>query len=164
MADLYAFLELEGIEGESQDSQYKDKIELHSISWGATNNSSFKHGTGATVSKGQIHELSISKFMCKASMRLFERCVDGQHVPTGKLTLCKMSGEDNKIAYFEIEFEKMYVTSYSLSASGGGDLPMESTTLSFVQAKTKYLPQSNEGDASGNVGFGWDLQRNVKVA
>jgi hypothetical protein len=38
---------------------------------------------------------------------------------------------------------------------------MESATLHFVKVKTKYLPQGNEGDATGNVDFGWDLQKNV---
>jgi type VI secretion system secreted protein Hcp len=164
MVGLYAFIDLEGIEGEATDQDYKDKIEVQSVSWGGTNHSSFKHGTGGTISKGQMHEISFSKYMCKASLKLFERCVDGSHIPTGTLTLCKMSGDDNKIKYFEVELDKVYVTSYNVSAHGGGDLPMESITLSFVQAKTKYLPQKNEGYAAGNIGFGWDMQRNVKVS
>jgi type VI secretion system secreted protein Hcp len=162
MADLYAFFDLEGIEGEAQDSDYENQIEVQSVSWGGTNNSSFKHGTGATNSKGQIHEISFSKYMCKASMPLFERCVDGTHIPTGTLTLCKLAG-DSKMKYFQVKLSKCYVTSYHLTASGSGELPMESCTLSFVQTQTQYLPQTNEGDSAGNMGFGWDLQKNAKV-
>ena len=163
MADLYAFLDLEGIEGEAQDSKYEKQIELHSVSWGATNSSSFASGTGASNSKGEIHEISFSKPMCKASMRIFERCVNGQHFKKGKLTLCKLAGDNNKIAYYEVDMEHVTITSYRLSASDGGQLPMETGSIHFVQVKTKYLPQSNEGDASGNIGFGWDLQRNEKL-
>ena len=53
------------------------------------------------------------------------------------------------------------MTSFQISAHGGGQLPMESATLHFVKVKSKYLPQGNEGDATGNVDFGWDLQKNV---
>ena len=49
MADIYAFLELEGIPGEAQDSEYKDKIELQSFAWGASNNSSYTSGTGSGI-------------------------------------------------------------------------------------------------------------------
>ena len=57
-ADVFAFLELEGIEGEAQDSHYHGKIELQSFSWGASNNSSFAVGTGGSVGKGQIHDIN----------------------------------------------------------------------------------------------------------
>ena len=49
----------------------------------------------------------------------------------------------------------------SIAAHGDGQLPTESSTLHFVQMKSKYLPQGNEGDPSGNVDFGWNLQKNV---
>ena len=57
MADIYAFLELDGVEGESQDSEYQKKIEVQSIAWGGSNNSSFHHGTGSGIGKGHIHEI-----------------------------------------------------------------------------------------------------------
>jgi type VI secretion system secreted protein Hcp len=164
MADLYAFLDLDGIEGEAQDSKFHAQIELQSVSWGATNSSSFGSGTGASTSKGDIHEISFSKPMCKASMRIFERCVNGQHFKKGKLTLCKLAGDNNKIAYYEVDMKHVTITSYRLSASDGGQLPMETGSIHFVQVETKYLPQSNEGDPSGNIGFGWDLQRNEKLS
>ena len=158
-ADIYAFLDLEGIEGEAQDSKYEKKIELNSFGWGASNNSSFQSGTGPSVSKGQIHDISFSKFTCQASLRLLERAVSGKPVPKGKLTLCKLVG-DTKIPYFEIDMDHVCVTSYQLSAGSDGQLPHESGTIHFVKVKTKYKPQGKEGDASGHVDFGWDLQKN----
>jgi type VI secretion system secreted protein Hcp len=159
-ADIFAFLELEGIEGEAQDSDYEKKIELQSFSWGASNNSSFASGTGASVGKGQIHDISFSKYTDRASVRLMERAVNGQHIKKGKLSLLKQSGE-KKIPYFEVELTDVVVTSFQLAAGGDGHLPMESGTLHFVKMHTYYKPQGNEGDATGNVDFGWDLQKNA---
>ena len=160
MADIYAFLELEGIEGESQDSEYTDKIELQSFSWGASNNSSYAVGTGSGIGKGQIHDIACSKFTDKSSLKLLERAVNGKPIDSGKLSLLKMSGE-TKIPYLEVELTNVVVTSYQLSAGSDGQLPMESLTLHFVKVQSHYKPQGNEGDPAGNVDFGWDLQQNV---
>jgi len=158
--DVYAFLELDGIEGEAQDSKYEKKIELQSFSWGASNSSSFASGTGGSTAKGQIHDISVSMYTSRASLRLMERAVNGQHIKKGKLTLCKLHGE-TKIGYFELDLEHVVITSFQIAAGSNGQLPMESATLHFVKVKAKYLPQGNEGDATGNVDFGWDLQKNV---
>ena len=158
-ADAFAFLELEGIEGEAQDSQYEKKIELQSFSWGASNSSSFATGTGGSITKGQIHDISVSMYTSRASLRLMERAVNGQHIKKGKLTLCKLHGE-TKMGYLELDLEHVVVTGFQISAGSNGELPMESATLHFVKVKAAYLPQGNEGDATGNVDFGWDLQKN----
>jgi len=159
MADFFAFLDLKGIEGESQDSKYTNMIELHSFSWGATNNSSFASGTGSGIGKGQIHDISCSKYTDKASLKLMERAVNGKPIATGKLSLLKQSG-DTKIAYVEVDLTNIVVTSFHVNATGDGSLPMEAFTLHFVKAQTHYKPQGNEGDPAGNVDFGWDLQQN----
>jgi type VI secretion system secreted protein Hcp len=160
MADVYAFLDLEGIPGESQDSEYTDKIELQSFSWGASNNSSYATGTGSGIGKGQIHDISCSKFADKASLKLMERAVNGKPIPSGKLSLLKLSGE-TKMAYLELELTDIVVTSWQVAAGADGHLPMESMTLHFVKVQSHYKPQGNEGDPAGNIDFGWDLQQNV---
>src|SRR5215467_4790595 len=154
MADVYAFLELEGIEGEAQDSKFQGKIELQAFSWGATNNSSYDSGTGGNDGKGHIHDISFSKFMCKASPELMKRTVTGKAISKGKLSLCKLAGENDgdKIAYYEVELEKIVLTSYQMAASGGAQLPMESGTIHFVITKPKYRPQTNDGSAEGPIG------------
>jgi type VI protein secretion system component Hcp len=60
-----------------------------------------------------------------------------------------------------LDLEHVVITSFQIAAGSNGELPMESATLHFVKVKASYLPQGNEGDATGNVDFGWDLQRNV---
>jgi type VI secretion system secreted protein Hcp len=160
MADIYAFLDLDGIEGESQDSDYTNKIELQSFSWGASNNSSYASGTGSGIGKGQIHDISCSKFTDKASLKLMERSVNGKPIETGKLSLLKQSGE-TKIPYLELELTNVVVTSFHVAAGSDGHLPMESFTLHFVKVQSHYKPQGNEGDPAGNIDFGWDLQQNI---
>src|SRR5271168_3005805 len=119
MADVYAFLDLDGIEGESQDSQYTNKIELQSFSWGATNNSSYASGTGSGIGKGQIQDISCTKYADKASLKLMEKAVNGKPIDSGKISLLKLSG-DTKVAYMEFDLTNIVVTSYQVSATGDG--------------------------------------------
>jgi type VI secretion system secreted protein Hcp len=162
MADVYAFLDLNGIEGESQDSQYTNKIELLSFSWGATNNSSYASGTGSGIGKGQIQDISCTKFVDKSSLKLMEKAVNGKPIDSGKISLLKLSG-DTKVAYLEFELSNIVVTSYQVSGQGDGQLPTDHFSLHFVKVQSHYKPQGNEGDPSGSVDFGWDLQQNASA-
>src|SRR3979490_1154119 len=126
--DVYAFLELDGIEGEAQDSKYEKKIELQSFSWGASNSSSFASGTGGSTAKGQIHDISVSMYTSRASLWLMQRAVNGQHIKKGKLTVGNLHGE-TKMGYFELELRHGVVAASHTAAGGDGHLPMESATL-----------------------------------
>jgi type VI secretion system secreted protein Hcp len=160
MAQIYAFLELDGIEGESQDSDYAKKIELQSMSWGSTNNSSFRHGTGSSIGQGDTHDISCSKYTDKASLNLHKYCTIGKVIPSAKLTLLKQQG-DSKIAYFEVKLTNVVVTGWHLNAGGDGNLPVEQFNLHFVKHESSYKPQGDSGDPQGNVDFNWDIQKNV---
>jgi len=157
--NMYAFLKLDGIEGESQDDAYKNQIEVQSFGWGASNSSSFRHGTGSGVGVGDTHDIQISKYTDKSSLTLMNKCTTGKTIPSGQLTLLKMQGE-TKIAYFKIELTDVVITAWTMSGSGGGELPSENVTLHFVKHKTSYLPQGDTGDPTGNVDFSWDIQKN----
>jgi type VI secretion system secreted protein Hcp len=158
MADIYAFLDLEGIEGEAQDSDYEGKIEILSVSLGASNTSSYGSGTGPSVAKGNIQPINFTKYTDKASVELFKRAVTGKPIDSGKLTLLKLSG-DTKIPYYKVDMTNVVVTSFQTAASGDGNLPMESFSLSFVEVQLVYQPQGNEGDPAGNKDFKWNLQK-----
>ena len=160
MAQIYAFLKLNGIEGESQDSEYQDQLEILSAGWGSSNNSSFEHGTGSGVGIGQIHDITCTKYTDKASLNLHKYCVTGKTIPDGQLTLVKLQ-DQTKIAYFKVNLTNIVVTSWSMSANGNGELPLEHFTLHFVKSESTYLPQGDTGDPQGNVDFNWDIQQNV---
>jgi len=69
--EIFAFLHLEGIDGEAEDSKFKKHLALQSVAWGATNGGTFSQGTGPTSgNKGQLHDISFSKYLCSGSLRL----------------------------------------------------------------------------------------------
>jgi type VI secretion system secreted protein Hcp len=165
MAEICAYLELEGVKGEAQDSKFKEQIELQSFSWGVSNSSSYESGTGGNIGAGTIHEVSFSKYMCKASPELMRRCANGKAITKGKLSLYKLAGgtDEDKVVYYETEFEKIVFRGYNVHASGGAQLPMESASMAFVIMHPQYRPQDNDGGAMPAIGFKWDLQQNKEV-
>jgi type VI secretion system secreted protein Hcp len=158
MADICAFVKFDGVNGEAQDANYQDHIELQSVSWGATNNSSYSDGTGPGVGTGQVHNMSFSKYMCKASTELMKRVIKGIPIDSGRLILCKRNGDD-PLEYYTCDMENIVVTQYNFHAGNSGDLATESFSIDFVIVKPNYVAQSNDGSGAGNHGFGWDLQK-----
>jgi type VI secretion system secreted protein Hcp len=161
------YLKLEGIKGEAQDDQFEDQIEVLGYSFGASGGGGFASNTGGSTSKGQVHELVIQKYHCKASLELWLRCLNQDHIPSGKLTLFKLSGE-TKIPYKEYEFTDMMVNHHSSSGScaagpGGSAVIQDSLSFSFAQVKMYYTPQADSGSAEGKIDKGWHVQKNIAV-
>jgi type VI secretion system secreted protein Hcp len=162
MADHYAFLELEGVEGEAQDAKFKDQIEVLSWDFGSHNQSSAAHLQGPAIGRGQLQDVNISKFVDKSSPELTKRCLTGQPISKGKLSVVKLAGTE-KIPYLVYEFEKIFITSCHQSGSGGSELPHEQISFTFVKVKKTYTIQDNDGTASGTKDFGWNRQENTEA-
>jgi type VI secretion system secreted protein Hcp len=161
MADMYAFLQLDPIKGESLDNDHKDWIELQSWSWGAANNSSFAHGSGGGTGKGHVQDMQCSKFMDKASADMMKYCVQGTHIDKGEIHLCKQH-KDKKVKYLTIKLKHVIITSYHVGASGDGQLPSESFSLHFVNVDENYKVQKDDGTEENGGDFKWDLQKNAE--
>src|SRR5262245_24315986 len=107
-ADMY--LKIDGIEGESEDSQNPKQVEVLSWSWGESNAGSFAHGGGGGTGKVNMQDISFSVLISKASPLLFNACATGKHVGFAILT-CRKAGEtQNK--YLEVTVKDVIVSSF----------------------------------------------------
>src|SRR5689334_17681861 len=107
------FLELEGVNGESLDKVFKSKkaIDVLSFNWGVSNTGTFHHGSGGGAGKANFQDLSITKYVDKATADLMLFGANGKHMNKGTLT-CRKAGE-NPLEYLKISMEKILVSSYS---------------------------------------------------
>ena len=76
------FLEIDGVEGESQDAKLFKSVEIEAFSWGASSGEK----------KVALQDLSVSKFVDLASPQLFQRLVQGTTIPSVEL-IGRTSGE-----------------------------------------------------------------------
>jgi type VI secretion system secreted protein Hcp len=161
-----AFLNVDGIPGESTDDAHADWIEILSYSTGVsqTASGSASSGGGASSERADFQDFSIVKALDKASPKLSVACADGTHISEVVLELCRAGGD--KVKYMEYKLSDCIVSSHRPggSSQGGETLPLEEVSFNYGKIEWTYTQQQRtDGSGGGNVAGGWDLEKNVKV-
>jgi type VI secretion system secreted protein Hcp len=158
-ADYY--LQLDGIKGESADSQHQGWIECTSVNWSITQPKSATASTagGHTAERAELSEISISKLVDLASPMLAQVCACGKTIPKAKLEMQRADGNGQPIKYFEVELENVLIA-HIAPAFNGADNAKEHIGLKFSKVRWKYTQQKIGGGANGNTAGGWDLASN----
>src|SRR5437016_92647 len=134
------FLDIDGVKGESQAKDFKDKIDIFSFSLGASNPSSVATGAGSGAGKVSISSISVQKIVDSATGELFLACCKGKHYKKAKLTV-REAGGDKPVEYMVLDFEQVFVDSISWGAASGGEKPSESVSFSFAKIQVDYKMQ-----------------------
>jgi type VI secretion system secreted protein Hcp len=156
------FLKIDGVPGESTDDKHKQWIEILSYSHGVSQMAAGSRSTGGAASGGRCdhQDFSITKAMDKASPPLNATCCDGKHIKKIILDLCRATGD--KQEYMKYTLEDVIVSSVSVGASSGGDLPIESVTFNYGKINWVYTETDHEtGKKKGEVKKWWDLVKNI---
>jgi type VI secretion system secreted protein Hcp len=163
MADTFFFLKLEGIEGESQDSDHSGQIDVLSFSESILNAGTYDAGTGGNTGKAVYSDVNFTKYVDKSSPTLRQYCGLGTQINTATLSCNKQAG-DKKVEYWKITMHNVVITSIQSSGSGGSQDPIpESLSFNFAGIEFDYTQQSNTGDAMGTTHFGRDVQKNTNL-
>jgi type VI secretion system secreted protein Hcp len=163
MSAFDAFLEIDGIKGESQDSKHKDKIELQAYSFGVSQpGAGFSTGGGGGAGKATFQDFNFSKRCDKATPLLFAACAQGTHIKKAQLVLRKAG--DKQQDYFIVDFTDVLISSQALSGQGSGDpIPTESISFNFTSLKMSYSPQKADGSLDTAVVRGYDVKAQKKI-
>jgi type VI secretion system secreted protein Hcp len=153
------FLKLDGIKGESQDSTHKEEIDVLAWSWGGSQSGTSHMGGGSGAGKVSIQDLSLTKYVDKASPTLFLKMCNGKHIPTGVLTVRK-AGE-HPLEYIKLHLDDILVSHLSTGGSGGEDRLTENITLNFSKFKIEYSPQKADGSGEPAIECKWDIAANA---
>ena len=154
------FLKIDSVKGEAQDRIHKDEIDVLAWSWGGTQSGTMRTGGGGRVS---IQDLSLTKWVDKASLVLFRYLATGMQFSEAKLTVRKAGG-DSPLEYLVVTLKDVIITSLSTGGSGGEDRLTENISLNFASFQLSYQPQKQDGSADGAaMTFGWDIAANVPM-
>jgi type VI secretion system secreted protein Hcp len=162
MPDIY--MQIDGLKGESTDSEHKDWIELlsfnHSIAQPAS--ATAASAGGGTTARCQHSDYSISKYVDLASPKLYELCSSGKHIKTVKLEMMRASG-DKRVKYMVVELGEVVIS--HVAPAGGGDFPSEAVSFNYGTIKWTYTQQKRaDGSQGGNTTGGWSLVENKTAA
>lgn len=160
-----AFMQLEGIKGESTDDKHKEWLEIQDYGFGASQDRSGSASSAGNLSSARvsIQDFTFSHNLDLASPKLFEYCCTGQVIPKVTVTLNRSGGEKTK--YMEYKLTDVLVSSISRggSSQSGEDVPTECVTLAFGKLEMTYTKIGVDGKVAGNASAGWDLKANKKV-
>ncbi len=154
------FLKIKDIPGESRDKTHKDEIDVLAWSWGATNSGTMHIGAGGGSGKVNVQDISVTKFVDKASPKLMEAVCEGKHIPECTLVVRKAGG--TPVEYLTIIMKECLISSYSTGGSGGEDRLTENLSINFAKFEQKYVPQTATGKADSPIPFAWNIEANAK--
>ena len=155
------FLKIDDVQGESVDSKHKDWIDVQSWSWGMSQPGTSHSGTGGGGGKVSVQDLSIVKYVDKATPNLMKMCCNGKHFKLATLKIRKAGGE--ALVYVKIELNDGIVTGVSTAGGTGDERLTETVTLNFASFKYEYTPQDAKGSGAGAVPCGWDIAKNTAL-
>ena len=147
------FLKIEGVDGESKDKTHGKEIDVLSLSWSTAMQSSRAGGAG----KVSAEELAITKYIDKATPKLFEALASGQHVAEAKIVVRNAGG--NPVEYLKYTLKDIMVSSYSTSGSSGEDRPTESISFNYGKIEVEYTELNADGTPGKVTVRGWDVTK-----
>jgi type VI secretion system secreted protein Hcp len=153
------FLKLNGIEGESVDKIHAKEIDVLSWSWGASNSGTTHIGGGGGAGTVNVQDMSLTKYVDKASPALLLKTMNGGHIPDGTLTVRKAGS--TPAAYLQYDFEEIMVTALSTGGSGGEDRLTENVVLNFDKVTETYFITDLTGATRGNNTAYWTVSTNT---
>lgn len=156
------FLKINGIDGESQDSNHKSEIDVLNWNWKIAQDSTMHVGSGGGTGKAQVYDLEFDHYVDRATPNLFKYCVTGKHAPEAKLTIRKAGG--TPLEYLKITMTDVVITMVQPSGNATDEVKIrEKVRLSFAKVKQEYMVQNQQGGSGGAITAGYDIQKNQEA-
>lgn len=155
------FLKLDDIKGESRDDKHKDEIDVLAWSWGLSQSGTMHSGGGGGAGKVNVQDLTLTKYLDKASPNLIMAACNGKHYKEALLTIRK-AGE-KPLEYIKITMKEVLISSIETGGNGGEDRLTENIRLNFAEFKVEYAPQKADGSGEAAVEAAWHVAKNIKA-
>jgi type VI secretion system secreted protein Hcp len=160
MAEVEYFLRIDGIEGESQ-AKVKE-IDVLSWSWGAAQSGTMAYGGGGGAGKASIQDFSFSMKENKASPRLLQACITGEHIASATLVARKAGGEPQ--TFLTVTLTDVLVSSFQTGGSWGDPIPVNQVSVNFSGITYEYLVQDGKGTTKAAGTATYDVKKNTAEA
>jgi len=143
------FLKIDGIMGESKDSQHQGWTDVDSYSWGGTRNG---EGSGAGMSR--YRHLTVHSQVDKSTAATLLYASNGNRIKKVELSACKAGG--GQMEYYRITLESVIVMEVLLSENGSvTDVEYE---FQADKVKFQYWEQGMVGGRGAETRMGWDIK------
>jgi type VI secretion system secreted protein Hcp len=149
------FVNIDGIKGESVDSDHKDWIDIQSWTWGMTQSGNAHQGTGAGTGQVSVRDVSFTKFVDKSTPILAKFCCSGKHFGKAQLVVCKAG--NTKVPYLTITMAEGLISSCSHGGAAHDERMVETVSLHFRSFHILHTLQNSDGSKGASIPAGWDI-------
>jgi type VI secretion system secreted protein Hcp len=153
-------LKIDGIKGESQIDKHKDEVDVLAWSWGMTQTGTMHVGGGGGAGKVNVQDISVTKYVDKATPTLMKMCCSGKHIKEALFTARKAG--DKPLDYLKIKMSDVVITSVNTGGSSADERLTENVTLNFARYEVGYTPQKPDGSGDAEIIVNWDMGKNVE--
>lgn len=159
-----AYMEIQGIKGDSTDDGHKDWIELQAFSH------SLQQSTGGSASAQGAHaggradhaDFSVVKRLDSASPSLFMHCASGKHIPQIVIEMCRALGEKTVFMKYTLKDVLISGVRPSGSAEGADLIPLEEISMRYGEIHLEYTPTDAKGGGKkgASIQAAWSTTNN----
>lgn len=156
---MAAYIKFDGVDGEAKDKDHKNWSDLASFGQGLHQPGS--GSTGPTRRRGNVilDDITVSKELDKASLKIAEAVCKGKVFPKVEIHLTASYTDAKRVTYYAYELKNVLVTSYNINGGGQSeDVPVEDFSLNFEEIKVTYTETSGKGKKKGNVEYFWKVE------
>jgi type VI secretion system secreted protein Hcp len=152
------FLKIEGITGESQDSNHKGWINVDSFTWGASQPGNMSVGGGGGAGKVHYRDLTVQTHIDKATPAVMKYVSNGNHISKVELSACKAGGSQTE--YCRITLEDVLTTNVLFNGAINSEILSMSYQFQASKVKIQYWEQTSSGGKGAESQSGWDIKAN----
>lgn len=158
-----AFVKIDGIESESEDSKHKNEVEILGWRGRVTQPGSAQHGGGAGAGRSVHHGFKFVKLVDKATPKLLAACATGEHIKKAEFAFRKAGKEQQE--YCKITFSDVILSHFRFFHKGDPitSLPRDGFELSYGKIEMEYKEQKADGTLGGAVKGGYDVKARKEV-
>ncbi|KAB7769635.1 Hcp family type VI secretion system effector [Xanthomonas maliensis] len=158
----HSFLQIDTINGESNDSAHAKWIEIKSFSQDLMQPRSATASTsgGATAARVNLSPIEVVKSIDLASTALNQACANGTTFPKARIEFMRADKDGKAINYYLVELMNVLVHRVTTTVDEEG-MPQEVVQLSFGAIKWTYQQQKPEGGVGGKAVAQWSATKNI---
>lgn len=156
-----AFLQIDGIKGESTDHGHAGWIEVTNVLYAVNQPRAESMSTagGLTSGRAELYPLTFKKLADISSPILLQTCATGKTIPKAVFEFMRSDGDSKPIQYFRIELENLMIASVTPDSGESGTIS-ERVQLAYAKIRWSYTKQSIRGGTEGKTSGGWDCSGN----
>ncbi|KAJ3300117.1 hypothetical protein HDV03_002439 [Kappamyces sp. JEL0829] len=137
-------------------------IDVLSFAIGESNSGSTHAAGGAGSGKPSFKDMSLTKYVDKATPALLSAVAKGTRIPKATLYVRNTNNAAAKpLTVLQYDLEEVLISSSNIGGTGDDSRITESITINYAKVTVSYVPVDSKGTAGAAIKSCFDITTNV---